>query len=183
MKFLYLFALIPFLISCLAEPHADLSKFVKDSQSADYLVNEKMPVLSTIKPLKFLMDYKRDPFVNNKEKDLKVNIDLNQALNLNNRVRESLELYPLNELFMCGTLLLDGTMWGMIKTKNGELFMVKTGSYIGLNHGIVSKVMSEEIDIIESILNHNKLWEKIPTKLFLNPNALNIKDPLSRINQ
>lgn len=170
MRSLYLLGLALVLSSCIKDPLMDLNQFVEKSGSENYPVKENIPVLSTISPLQFCTNYDRDPFSKLQEKDIRQVLSPSQVLvsDLSERAKEPLENFPLTDLFMQGTLVVDKSMWGIIESKDGELFMVKVGSHIGLDHGIVLKVLIDEISITEGFLDKDQHWRESFTKIELN---------------
>lgn len=75
-----------------------------------------------------------------------------------NRNREFLEEYPLDALRMVGTLELRGTTYALIRDTDGGVHRVKTGNYLGQNHGKVSDITENEVRITEIVLDTKGVW-------------------------
>jgi len=84
------------------------------------------------------------------------------------RVRETLESYPLETLTMMGTLEYSNANWGLIKAPDGIIYRVKSGNYIGQNHGKISTVSDENIVLVEIVSDGLGGWENRPVELSLN---------------
>lgn len=83
------------------------------------------------------------------------------------RTRETLESYPLETLTMMGTLEYSNEYWGLIKAPDGIVYRVKSGNYIGQNHGRITKVESESISLTEIISDGLGGWENRAGELSL----------------
>jgi len=70
-----------------------------------------------------------------------------------NRRRQSLEAHPLDSLRMVGTLKRLGTLWALLRTKDGTIHRVKPNYYIGQNHGKITGIADSKIMIQEIIEN------------------------------
>ena len=66
-----------------------------------------------------------------------------------NRRKEELESYSLDTLRMVGTLEQEGTIWGLVQTKDGTIHRVKTGNYMGLNYGRIVRISEDKIELSE----------------------------------
>jgi len=84
------------------------------------------------------------------------------------RSRETLESYPLETLTMMGTLEYESVHWGLIKAPDGIVYRVKGGSYVGQNHGKISRVDSSNIILVEIISDGLGGWKNRPAELSLN---------------
>jgi type IV pilus assembly protein PilP len=62
------------------------------------------------------------------------------------RIRETLENFPLDTLRLKGTVTKDGIKWGLIFAPDNTIHRVLEGHYIGQNHG---RIISVDDDIIE----------------------------------
>ena len=67
------------------------------------------------------------------------------------RSREYLESFPLDALGMVGTLHIDETMYGLVKTSDGLIHRVTPGNYMGQNDGRITEISESEIDLVEII--------------------------------
>ena len=67
------------------------------------------------------------------------------------RSREYLEQYPLDTLRMVGTLMQDGTNYGLVQDSDGLVHRVVPGNYLGQNDGRIVEISESKIDLIEII--------------------------------
>jgi len=67
------------------------------------------------------------------------------------RSREYLETFPLDTLSMVGTLNINDTMYGLVRTADGLIHRVIPGNYLGQNDGRITDISESEIDLIEII--------------------------------
>jgi len=67
------------------------------------------------------------------------------------RPREPLEEFPLDTLRLKGTLTKDGTIWGLIFAPDNTVHRVLEGHYIGQNHGRITAVTDEKIELTEIV--------------------------------
>ncbi len=84
------------------------------------------------------------------------------------RSRETLESYPLETLTMMGTLEYANVNWGLIKAPDGIVYRVKGGSYIGQNHGKISRIDDSNIVLVEIVSDGLGGWKNRPAELSLN---------------
>ncbi|MBT3047119.1 MAG: pilus assembly protein PilP [Candidatus Thiodiazotropha sp.] len=68
-----------------------------------------------------------------------------------NRRKEELETYPLDSIRMVGTLEQIGATWGLVKTKEGTVHKVKSGNYMGQNHGRIVLISEDRIELTEIV--------------------------------
>lgn len=68
-----------------------------------------------------------------------------------NRRKEELESYALDAIRMVGVLEQQGTTWGLVSTKEGTIHRVKTGNYMGQNHGRIVQISEDKIQLTEIV--------------------------------
>lgn len=67
------------------------------------------------------------------------------------RRKEELESYALDSIRMVGILEQQGVTWGLVKTKEGTIHRVKTGNYMGQNHGRIVQITEDKIELTEIV--------------------------------
>jgi type IV pilus assembly protein PilP len=67
------------------------------------------------------------------------------------RSREYLESFPLDALGMVGTLHIDETMYGLVKTSDGLIHRVTPGNFMGQNDGRITDISEAGIELVEII--------------------------------
>lgn len=84
-----------------------------------------------------------------------------------NRVKEELEGYPLDTLRMVGTLEQTEEVWGIILNRDGTIYRVKVGNYLGLNHGKVIAILEDRIELSEIAKDGQGKWHQREASLAL----------------
>ena len=79
-----------------------------------------------------------------------------------NRNREELEGYALDSLRMMGTLEQDETIWGIVRTPDGAIHRVQSGNYMGRNHGKITHISEEKIELTEIVPDSQGRWQERP---------------------
>jgi type IV pilus assembly protein PilP len=67
------------------------------------------------------------------------------------RSREYLESFPLDALGMVGTMHIDETMYGLVRTSDGLIHRVARGNFMGQNDGRITGISESEIELVEII--------------------------------
>ncbi len=84
-----------------------------------------------------------------------------------NRNKEELEGYSLDSLRMMGTLEQDETVWGIVRTPDGAIHRVQSGNYMGRNHGKITHISEEKIELTEIVADSQGRWQERPAGLAL----------------
>jgi len=83
------------------------------------------------------------------------------------RNREELESYPLDGLRMMGTLEKDEQYWGIVRDPDAIIHRVQVGNYIGQNHGKITHISEDKIEILEIIPDGRGGWEERAAEIAL----------------
>jgi type IV pilus assembly protein PilP len=67
------------------------------------------------------------------------------------RRKEELEQFPLDTLRMVGTLHQNEHTWALVKSQDGVIHRVQPGNYMGLNHGQITHISEEKIELTEIV--------------------------------
>jgi len=164
------------LSACSSSGVGDLEAFIAKVKAENPGKVEPLPELKPFEKYTYsayLEDIK-DPFIT--WETINPKVDRSKKSNAMNdgifpdgeRSRDTLESYPLETLTMMGTLEYSNENWGLIKAPDGIVYRVKSGSYIGQNHGKISKVGSDNIALIEIVSDGLGGWENRPAELSLN---------------
>ena len=84
-----------------------------------------------------------------------------------NRVREELEGFPLDTLRMVGTLEQTPEVWGIVLNRDGTIFRVKVGNYMGQNHGKIIAILEDRIELTEIAKDGQGKWHQREASLAL----------------
>ena len=151
------------LASCGGEQHSDLRQFVKES---DNLPRGRIPPLPDVKPYEpFNYDAFNlvDPFKPRKIEPPKATAGSGIQPDQNRR-KEPLEAYPLENLRMVGTLQQNKAHYALVKSPDNNLFRVKTGNYMGQNFGLITEISESTIKLKEIVQDSTGDWtERIAT--------------------
>ena len=83
------------------------------------------------------------------------------------RQLQPLESYPLETLSMKVVCGIRGQILALIQTPDGEIERIQRGSYMGLNHGRVTRITPTQIDLIEIIPDGREGYVERPRSLVL----------------
>ncbi len=74
------------------------------------------------------------------------------------RPREYLERFELDTLVMVGTFSKESSDWALIKDPDGVVHRIAVGNYMGQNHGKVSSITGDEVQLSEFIADGVGGW-------------------------
>lgn len=83
------------------------------------------------------------------------------------RRREPMENYPLDTLRMVGTMEREGERIVLVRSPEGLISRVSVGNYLGQNHGRVTAISEDKIDLIEIVSDGLGGWVERPASLAL----------------
>ena len=140
------------LAGCANPELGDLHRFVEEQKARTPRRIEPIPEIKHIETFIYEDRGRRDPFAPMQEQASKeVALAENGIRPDFNRRKEELELFALDSLRMVGVLEQSGVMWGLIKTKEGTIHRVKSGNYMGRNHGRIMQISEDKITLNEII--------------------------------
>ncbi|MDM3870920.1 pilus assembly protein PilP [Porticoccus sp. W117] len=84
-----------------------------------------------------------------------------------NRVREYLEDFSFSALSMMGSMTQKGQMWALLDDGTGTLHRVTVDNYIGKNHGRITSVGRDKLQVIEIVSDGKGGWLEKPRTLSL----------------
>ena len=68
---------------------------------------------------------------------------------------------------MVGILEQGNTRWALIKASDGTIHRVKTGNYMGQNHGKIMNVLEDKIELMEIVPDGLGDWRERPATMAL----------------
>jgi type IV pilus assembly protein PilP len=83
------------------------------------------------------------------------------------RVSEPLEAFALNTLEMVGMLTRGSIIIGLVRDEDGYIHRVSRGNYLGRNHGRITNVSAEQIELTEIVPSGDGGWVERPRSLVL----------------
>nr|WP_256435596.1 pilus assembly protein PilP [Aliikangiella sp. G2MR2-5] len=80
------------------------------------------------------------------------------------RHKEDLERYSLDSMEMVGSVENKSKLWGLIKMTagpaEGNIFHVRQGNYLGINHGRIVEISEDQIEITTLVPDSKGCWEQ-----------------------
>lgn len=140
------------LVACANPNLNDLQQFVAREKAKPPGQIQPIPEIKPIETYTYSVQERRDPFILDIAQATEEKIDVYSGITPDFRRRkEELESYALDALRMVGTLEQDNGMWGLVKTKEGTIHRVKSGNYMGLNHGRIVMISEDKIELSEIV--------------------------------
>jgi type IV pilus assembly protein PilP len=87
-----------------------------------------------------------------------------------NRRKEPLEAYPLDSMWMVGSVERSGRRYALLRVDR-LLYQVKVGDYLGQNFGKITKITETDIALREIVQDAAGEWIERPTTLELQERA------------
>jgi len=76
------------------------------------------------------------------------------------RRKEELENYSLDTIRMVGTLQQQEQMSALVRIQDGTLFRIVPGNYLGQNHGQITRITEERMELTEIVSNGMGGWQE-----------------------
>ncbi|MGY6588941.1 MAG: pilus assembly protein PilP [Wenzhouxiangella sp.] len=86
------------------------------------------------------------------------------------RAREFLEGFPLDTLRMVGTLEMEGVNFALIRDTERVVHRVSEGAFMGTNHGRVTRVRDDRVELVELFEDPRGGWVERRTQVMLTEN-------------
>jgi type IV pilus assembly protein PilP len=144
------------LVSC-GEQHSDLRQFVKESDNLPHGNIPPLPEAKPYAPFSYNAYDLVDPFKPRKIESPKSAAGGGIQPNLTRR-KEPLEVYPLENLRMVGTLQQNKVIYALIKGPDNSLYRVKTGNYMGQDFGLITEISEFSIKLKEILQDGGGDW-------------------------
>lgn len=137
-------------------PGNDLRSWVTQEKAKKGAPLEPLPVIKTFETFEYKDQELRDPF--NVSADEQDQSAANGPHPDQDRVREPLEVFPLDGLKMSGTLGLAKAIEGLVRDPDGVVHRVHVGNYLGQNYGRITGIGEDHIEIVELVPNGSGGW-------------------------
>ncbi len=153
-----------------SESHKDLREFIDENKRRPPGIVQEAPKIEPYEAFEYNAYRLRSPF--DRPVSVKLQQQLTAASNSNvkpipGRKKQRLEQYDLSTLNMVGTLRKDGALWALISDPDGSIERVRRGDYMGKNHGRITGLSDNKIDLIEIVASGTGWLER--------PNVLELK--------
>lgn len=172
------------LAGCGDDDMKELEGFIQQVKSTPAGEVEKIPDVVVYKPHNYQGGALRDPFTLTETMKEKLGLEkedqTSQVIRSEtpqiikpdpNRIKEPLEAYSLDNVRMVGTVEYQGALWALLKSKNGAVNRVTIGNHLGQNHGRITLVDKNHIDILEIIPDGLGGWIMRQTSIALQKQA------------
>ncbi|MFQ3786583.1 pilus assembly protein PilP [Halomonas sp. A29] len=83
------------------------------------------------------------------------------------RAREALEAYDLEALKLVGILTMSGQTHALVRAPGGEVHRLRTGSYLGRNHGRIVSITGSTVQLVELVPTGGGGWMERTTRMAL----------------
>lgn len=148
--------------------HEDIDAFMADAKARPAGTIPSIPVFKAYKAFNYSATALRSPF----ERPVEVReIALLQPLTTvkpdENRPKEFLEQFNLDQLVMVGSLEMTGTLWALVSDGQGGVHRVRVGNYMGRNFGKIVELTTDYMALVEIVPNGSDGWIERPRKIAL----------------
>lgn len=168
------------LTACSDPGMTDLEDYVDEIKKKENPNVESLPTIEQIPNYFYEVQHLRDPFeplIGNTKTLLTLGESGQKQEDCpspedSHRVRVGIELIPIDALQMVGTLETRDkqgrpTLWALVVARDGTIYRVKQGDYIGNSYGQIINISEEEIEIIEQVPDGEGCWKPNQTRISL----------------
>lgn len=151
---------VPLLLAgCGGGGFEDLDKFVEEVEAQPTGTIEPLPEFLPYEAFAYSAASMRSPF----EPPIVVNPQRNDGKKSNikpdpNRVKQYLEQFQIGELSMVGTIAREATLYALIQDADKGVHRVRTGDFMGTNHGKIQRVTDLGVDFVEIVSDGTGGW-------------------------
>lgn len=142
------------LSGCSNRDMGDLKSYIDEVKARKQGEIEPLPEIKQIETFAYVAEDRRNPFKPVEQEGEQDEVAQGDGLMPDvNRRREELESYSLDSLRMVGTLEQSEVMWALVRTTDKTIYRVKAGNYMGKNHGQITRIDDNDIELTEIIPN------------------------------
>lgn len=173
LRFLCAASVIFLLSGCLGD-HSDLDRRIQQVKQQPGDPIEPLPTIDTPEPFVYEAHDLRDPFQGQ--------VSLPPESTTTDQVaggegpkpdqyrrREALEDFEFDSLDMAGTIFVDEQLFGLVVDPDGLLYRVQDGNYMGRNHGRITAIYEDRIEVVELYSDGAGRWREQAARLRLDP--------------
>lgn len=146
--------------------YRDIDLFMDETRARPVGQIPPIPPFKAYKAFNYSASGLRSPFV--KPVEAKQIARLSGAATVKpdfNRKQEFLEQFSLDSMRMVGSLEIDSVRWALIRDSENSVHRVRTGNYLGRNHGRIVESNENHIVIIEIVSDGAEGWIERPRTL------------------
>jgi len=141
------------LTACGNDQMDDLQSFINEVKSRKAGRISPLPEIKPIETFLYTASDKRNPFTFSvgEEPEVEQELASNGIRPDTLRRKEELEDFPLDSLRMVGTLERNEESWGLVRSQEGTIYRVQPNNYMGQNHGRITRILEDRIELIEIV--------------------------------
>lgn len=146
---------------------ADLQQFMDETRAKPRGRIEPLPVFEPYEAFTYSASALRSPFLPPERLSLEERQRGSREIKPDeNRVKDYLEGFAIDDFSMVGTLSRDGSIYALVNG-GGGVHRVQVGNYLGRNHGRITRIDDTEIEVVEIVPDGDGGWLERPRTLSL----------------
>lgn len=158
---LLLAGMLSTLLAACGSQQDDLNRYIAEVKARPATPIPPIPAVRTYTPYKYEGLTGRDPFRQSTSEGADQVVSGGPAKGPRpdlQRPREYLERFELDTLAMVGTFAKEASEWALVRDPDGVIHRVAVGNYLGKNHGKVSMISNDEVQLSEFIADGVGGW-------------------------
>lgn len=144
-------ALVLSLTGCEGDNLRDLRAYVEEVKARRAGPIQPLPEIKQIETFAYVAGDRRNPFSAEQAEEADMSTSTSGIQPDLVRHKEEMEAFPLDSIRMVGTLAQSDLSWGLVQSKDGTIHRVRPGNYMGQNHGQISRVLEDRIELTEIV--------------------------------
>ena len=139
-----------------AESRTELDTYIAEVKQRPGKPLPPLPVMRTFETFEYAAQKLRDPFTQistDAETQSTAAVGGSGPRPIDGRRKEELEGFPLDALDMVGTIGGGPDIFGLVKDPSGVVHRVRPNSYLGQNHGHITGIYEDRIELVELFPN------------------------------
>ena len=155
------FLTLALLTGCAGDDISDLQQYAAEVKAREPGPIEPLPEIKQIETFVYEADDRRSPFSLGSGVLAEDSVKPASGIAPDPlRRKEELEQFPLDTIRMVGSLEQDESMWALVTSKEGTLYRVRAGNYMGLNHGQITRIAEDRIELTEIVPDGTSGWQE-----------------------
>ncbi len=152
--------LVAGVLSACTSDMKEMTRYIDEVKQRPADPIEPIPPVATYTPYAYASSGARNPFLSEiTGQEATGGLDEGDGIRPDaNRSREYLEQFSLDTLSMVGTLSRGESDWSLIRDPDGVIHRVAIDNYLGQNHGRVTSVYPDHLELTELISNGSGGW-------------------------
>jgi type IV pilus assembly protein PilP len=139
----------------------DLERYVAEVKAREPKPIQSLPEIKQVETFVYVPAERRSPFSRGTQDEQQDIVDTGDGVAPDPlRRKEELEQYPLDSIRMVGTLEQEENTWALLVIQDGTLFRVMAGQYLGQNHGQITHIAEEKIELTEIVPDGMSGWQE-----------------------